>query len=129
KLAYPKMNELLMAVAAREPYRIRRAHEQFTAWAKGKDPEVVGVVENGLFECRSYLYGKEIEFSKETANKVVESILAETQKNAAKVVELIERAINRVHKWNGSSVIYQPLMPDASWVSNEGQVVIGQPPS
>lgn len=129
RLVYPRTEELLMAVAARDPAKIRRAHEQFATWAKGKNSEIVGVIENGLFECRSYLYGKEIQFSKETANRVVESILSETQKNATRLVELIERAIGRVHKWNGSSVIFQALMPDAAWVSNEGQVLVGQPPS
>jgi hypothetical protein len=129
RLSYPRTEELLMAIAAREPSKIRRAHEQFVAWGKGKDPDRVASVENSLFECRSYLYGKEVEFSKEVADKIVESVCKDTENNALRIVRLLETAINRVHNWHNSTVIFQPLKPDAAMVSNEGMVVVGQPPS
>lgn len=129
RLEYPRREELLMAVASREPAKIRRAHEQFSTWGKRREAEEVPLVENALFECRSYLYGKEVQFTKETANKLVEESQRETERNIKKIQTLLERAIQRIPNWHGSSVILKVLKTDKGWVSNEGMVIVGQPPS
>lgn len=126
---YPRKEELLMAVASREPAKIRRAHEQFSIWGKKKDAEEIPLVENALFECRSYLYGKEVNFSKDIANKIVEAAVLETEKHISKMQLLVEKAIARIPNWNSSSVILKVLKPSEAWVSNEAMVIVGQPPS
>lgn len=128
-LSYPKADEMLMAVAAREPSRIRRAHEQFSAWSVEKDFESVAAVDSTLFECRAYLYGKEPDFSKEMADRIVDKTCEGTERNANKMVKMLEHAIGRIHGWHGSSVILKATLPDEGWESSEGQVLVGQPPS
>lgn len=127
-IGYPRTEELLLALATRDPVKIKRAHEVFSAWARGNKADDIHRVDDSLFECRSYLHARNVDFSKDTADRIVRSVLDESQQNATRIARLLERAINNV-EWHNSTVILKVLKPDDGLVSSEGMVIVGQPPA
>lgn len=128
-LCYPQTDSLLLSVATRDPIKIKRAHEAFSFWARRNGSDHASFVDASLFECRSYLYGKEVEFSKEMADRIVSASCEETEENAKKIAATLDRCISRINEWHNSTVILKVLKPDNDLISNEGMVIVGQPPA
>lgn len=123
---YPKKDEILLAVATQNPVKIKKAHEQFQEWTI-KNSVDGSFAESALYEIRAFFYGKEISFSKESAENIVLRVVEESFKNIQHIANLLEAGIQQI-PWNDSAVFVKAV-PTTNLVTDEAMVIVGQPPA
>ena len=122
-VSYPYINELLIAISARNLPKLRNAYAKFQEWVKN-NPELENV-ESTLLEIKSYLYGsKRAKYSKELFNNIVNYYLESTSNNINKMSAIIEAVVENIENWKGSTVTIEAVK-GSDFTCNNFKVYVG----
>jgi hypothetical protein len=125
ELAYPRSEELKMAIRTGEPKKVSHAHMVFRNWANFQEKrQLSDKIEMALFHYQTKLYGKE--FSSEDADKIIDSAISESLAILEQMSHKINLAISRVSSWQNHQVLIEGLFPNKEWVINEAKIIIGE---